>query len=160
MKVSCFEQCLAHSKHYICVYNYYYPVDVKTRTGAQVSWYHVIFTAFCYSEIYKRTLEKKKGGDKQMSGPTCLVPLALRNPAPRGPLLLKMCSWARAGGAGSLWPAMSLFGENSHDPFSQVSLSAEQPCLSLPLLRSLGPGVKLHLEGKFPSSTYWLDSSQ
>lgn len=38
--------------------------------------------------------------------------------------------------------------------------SAEHPCPSFPFFLSLGPRIKLCLEGNFPSSTKWPVSSQ
>lgn len=71
MKVSCVEQCLAHSKYYISAYYYDYSVKVEPRTGIPVFWlglwcgfHHILL----FHNLQKNSREGE-GKDKQKSCP-------------------------------------------------------------------------------------------
>lgn len=157
MRVSCLEQCLGHSRYYVSGCNYHYLVNVKAGIGTQVSWLLLCHDFHCILVIPKSMEEYLRGRRKTSRSLTltCLLPLVLRSPA----LGRKNCSWTSfwdRARAGPLWAMISWSGEKGSDPFSRVSSSADHPCPSFPL--SLGPRLKLCLEGKFPSSAEWLGS--
>ena len=113
--------------------------------------YNVIFTAFCYSKICKRTLERKRGEDKQKPHPHM----------PKNPQHWE--GWLLRKQVPEHMQDQSHSGQWFHCLGRRAMIyvhSAEYPCPSFPFFLSLGPRIKLCLEGKFPSSTKWLGSSQ